>query len=583
MSLATSTPLEAVISASKSARRLASLPTKARNDGLTAIHSALSDAKQIILDANARDLSKATQLPRDGAPSQSMLKRLDLSTPGKWDDMLKGILDVRDLEDPGVLLVIFEARPEVIANITALAIKSGNVAILKGGKESTESFVAIARVISQALKSTKIPNASIQLVTSRDVIPELLALDQHIDLVIPRGSNELVQYIKTHTRIPVLGHADGLCTIYLHEDADPDQAQEIVVDAKVSYPAACNSVEILLVDEAILSTVFVRAAAALISKNVQLRCDPASLAACTAKFPEAMLSHVQEAQPVDYETEFLDLILAVKTIPSPPSSPVSDETSSSAAAVLTPCDIAIDFINAHSSHHTDAIVTTDRTVAEQFLRGVDSAGVYWNTSTRMADGLRYGFGTEVGISTNKIHARGPVGLEGLMIYKYLIRGHGQVASQKVHLIPSPPLTMRIFHRATATGTLLLLLGALGPRSASSLGINCRGSTACPLIVEQCAQELADYIEEIDIRRWYENGELIACCQAEPLCAFLQKVAAGGASGSAIRAVAPFIPAHGCDHCGSVPLLWPYDNDVERGELTFNTVVREDFCKDGGLC
>ena len=281
-----------------------------------------------------------------------------------------------------------------------------------GGKESTESFIAISNVISKALENTEVPNASIQLVTSRDVIPDLLTLDKYIDLVIPRGSNELVRYVKNNTRIPVLGHADGLCTIYIHKDADKDTAVKILLDAKLGYPAACNSVETLLVDEAIISTTLVSIAQALIEKRVQLRCDSRSQSVLSSHLPKELSSQIQPATEADYTTEFLDQILVVKTVP-----------------LNEGVDAAIDYINEHSSHHTDAIVTTDAQIAKKFLQGVDSAGVYWNASTRMADGLRYGFGTEVGISTNKIHARGPVGLEGLMIYKYLIRGTGQVAGE----------------------------------------------------------------------------------------------------------------------------------------------------------
>lgn len=304
-------------------------------------------------------------------------------------------------------MIIFEARPEVIANIASLAIKSGNAAILKGGKESTESFIAISKVISSALESTSVPNGAVQLVTTRDVIPELLALDQQIDLVIPRGSNELVRYIKSSTKIPVMGHADGLCAIYLEHTADPAMAVKVVVDSKTSYPAACNSTETLLVEEAALETVFPAVAAALLEKGVSLRCDPASKAALTAKLPASSSVLLQDAEEIDYDTEHLSLVLAVKTVPS-----ISE---------------VISHINVHGSHHTDVILTSNPELAEQFMSAIDSAGVFWNTSSRMADGMRFGFGTEVGISTNKIHARGPVGLEGLMIYKYKIRGGGQVS------------------------------------------------------------------------------------------------------------------------------------------------------------
>jgi glutamate-5-semialdehyde dehydrogenase len=322
----------------------------------------------------------------------------------------------------GVLLVIFEARPEVIANIASLAIKSGNAVILKGGKESTQSFHAIATVISNALASTLVPISAIQLVKTRDVIDELLALDNYIDLVIPRGSNELVRYIKDHTKIPVLGHADGLCSIYIHSDADPNMAAKVIVDSKCSYPAACNAVETLLVHSDALTTILPIVATALLEQGVSLRCDQSSKQALSSSLPSPSAALLQPASPTDFETEFLDLVLAIKTIPSRPPSTSSTTITTNDPS---PLDLAITHINTHSSHHTDAILTSSPSVAETFLTAVDSAGVYWNASTRLADGMRYGFGTEVGISTNKIHSRGPVGLDGLMIYKYLIRGAGQ--------------------------------------------------------------------------------------------------------------------------------------------------------------
>ncbi|TVY83782.1 putative gamma-glutamyl phosphate reductase [Lachnellula suecica] len=432
MSLTNALPADAAKSAKTASHTLATLPTSARNDALTAIHTALSESKDEILAANARDLALAKKAAEDGELSLSIVSRLDLGKKGKWEDMLKGILDVRELEDPvgkvtlrtkldeglnleriscpiGVLLIIFEARPEVIANIASLAIKSGNAAILKGGKESTESFIAISKVISAALESTKVPNTAIQLVTTRDVIPQLLDLDQYIDLVIPRGSNELVRYIKSSTKIPVLGHADGLCSIYLEHTANPDMAVKVIVDSKTSYPAACNSVETLLVEQASLETVLPRVAEALLAKGVSLRCDSASKKALTEKLSSHSAVILQDAEEIDFDTEHLSLVLAIKTV-----SNISE---------------AVSHINLHGSHHTDAILTSSSPLAEQFMSSVDSAGVFWNTSTRMADGMRFGFGTEVGISTNKIHARGPVGLEGLMIYKYKIRGGGHVTAE----------------------------------------------------------------------------------------------------------------------------------------------------------
>ncbi|KAL1899691.1 glutamate-5-semialdehyde dehydrogenase [Ceratocystis pirilliformis] len=428
MSLTNAHPLQAVQAARKASLTLATLPVSVRNDALTLIHTHLLHAKDAILAANARDLENAQAAAREGKLSQSLVSRLDLGKKGKFEDMLKGILDVRDLEDPigkislrtklddglvlervscpiGVLLIIFEARPEVIANITSLAIKSGNAAILKGGKESTESFVAISSVISAALTaSASVPNDAVQLVTTRDIIPQLLEFDRYIDLVIPRGSNELVRYIKNNTKIPVLGHADGICALYLAADADPAIAVPVITDSKTNYPAACNSLETLLVQESALNTLFPAVARDLVAHGVTLKCDTATKAALAAAAPEVSVEVATEA---DFRTEFLALTIAVKA--------VSD------------ADAAVLHINEHGSHHTDVIITQDEAVAERFMAGVDSAGAYWNASSRMADGMRYGFGTEVGISTNKIHSRGPVGLEGLTIYKYKVRGGGHIA------------------------------------------------------------------------------------------------------------------------------------------------------------
>ncbi|KAK5377740.1 glutamate-5-semialdehyde dehydrogenase [Exophiala xenobiotica] len=427
MSLTESTPEAAARAASLSARSLAVLPVSARNDALAAMHEALLRNKESILAANAQDMVRATSASQSGNLSQSVLKRLDLSRPGKYEDMLQGILDVRGLDDPigkcdlrtllddglelervscpiGVLLIIFEARPEVIANIAALAIKSGNAAILKGGKESTNSFETIAKVIGTALEETQVPNAAIQLVKTRDVIDQLLGLDRYIDLVIPRGGNELVS------------------------DADREIAVRVVVDSKCDYLAACNAAETLLVHESVLTTVLPAVAEALFRKGVSLRCDDKSRNALRKVLTPTNAALVQEASEEDYNTEFLDLIMAVKTVPATTAitnAQTADEERSNDASL----DLAIAHINTHGSKHTDCIVTSSEKAAEKFMSSVDAAGVYWNASTRFADGMRYGFGTEVGISTNKIHSRGPVGLEGLTIYKYKLRGHGQTAGE----------------------------------------------------------------------------------------------------------------------------------------------------------
>lgn len=461
MSLTSSSPLACAQSASLASHTLSILSLAARNDALTSMHSALLKHKDDILSANAQDMAIAKRASEDGTLSASVLKRLDLSRPGKYDDMLKGILDVRDLADPigvvdlrtkldeglelervscpiGTLLIIFEARPEVIANIAALAIKSGNSAILKGGKESSQSFEAIAKVVGAALKDTQVPSEAIQLVKTRDVIDELLGLDKYIDLVIPRGGNELVRYVKDHTKIPVLGHADGLCSVYLHKDAEQvgDIALKVVIDSKCDYPAACNAAETLLVHEDVLKTVLPEVATALLSKGVRLRCDEKSKAALQQSMSKTDAALLQDATEEDFQTEFLDLVLAVKTVPASPTSPNGSSSSNASEFATTQQEetdpsllAAIAHINTHSSHHTDAIVTNSSAAAEKFMSAVDSAGVYWNASTRFADGMRYGFGTEVGISTNKIHSRGPVGLEGLTIYKYKVRGKGQGAGE----------------------------------------------------------------------------------------------------------------------------------------------------------
>jgi glutamate-5-semialdehyde dehydrogenase len=277
-----------------------------------------------------------------------------------------------------------------------------------------ESFVAIAKVVSEAIAGSQVPVSSVQLVKTRDAVSSLLAQDSFIDLVIPRGSNELVRFVKENTKIPVLGHADGLCSAYIHSDAKTDTAVKVVVDSKTDYPAACNALESLLVNETVLETVFPAVATALLSKGVSLRCDPASKAALANTLTANQLAQVSSATEADYDTEFLDLVLAVKTI-------------SGSGSPESAVEAAVAHINTHSSKHTDIILTESRELANSFMNGIDSAGVFWNASSRFADGMRFGFGTEVGISTNKIHSRGPVGLEGLTIYKYLIRGNGHGA------------------------------------------------------------------------------------------------------------------------------------------------------------
>ncbi|EJD07685.1 glutamate-5-semialdehyde dehydrogenase [Fomitiporia mediterranea MF3/22] len=407
--------------------------TSERVKALHLIKSELEALRNEIQEANKADLEAAQVEVEAGRLSASLVKRLDLFKGDKWDGMLQGVLDVAALPDPtgsvsyaseldeglelyrvscpiGVLLVIFEARPEVVVNIAALAIKSGNAAILKGGKESTLTTSLLSQAIRNALAKTQLPQDYIQAIQTREEVSSLLALDRYIDLVIPRGSNSLVRHIQNNTRIPVMGHADGLCSVFLDESADEEKAVRVVVDSKTDYPAACNAAETLIVHEALLHTLWPTVAKALLEAGVELLCDPQSLSALQNQnhpsIPPNLVSqqNIKPSKPEDYDTEHLSLTLSILTVPSLSS--------------------AIAHINAHSSHHTDSIITENPTNATQFCRGVDSAGTYVNASTRFADGFRYGFGTEVGISTGRIHARGPVGLEGLVTYKYVMRSKG---------------------------------------------------------------------------------------------------------------------------------------------------------------
>lgn len=407
---------------------LKTLSNEQRSSALHQIHDALKAAKLEILKANEQDMAAA----EENQLAASLIKRLDLAKNDKYETMLQGILDVAALPDPvgkvtmakkideglelhrvtaplGVLLIIFESRPEVIANISALAIKSGNCAILKGGKESYQTFKAISDVVNKTLEKTPVPPHAIQLIQSREEVGDLLAQDKYIDLVIPRGSNALVRNIKENTKIPVLGHADGICSIYLDKDADLTMAARIAVDSKTNYPAGCNAVEQLLVHQDIVADKekLNKVLGALAAAEVTLHVVPE----IKAQIENIDSQFIKDAAPDAFDTEFLSFDIAVK--------PVLDVKD------------AIAHINEHSSKHTDCVITEKKEVAETFLKGVDSAGVYWNCSTRFADGFRYGFGTEVGISTNKIHARGPVGLEGLMSYQYQLRGHGHIASEYV--------------------------------------------------------------------------------------------------------------------------------------------------------
>ncbi len=392
------------VNAKSASKKLAFVSTEIKNKALLSIAEALENNRELIFNANKQDLSEAEILVQNGELSQATFNRLKLDE-NKMRDMIQGVVDIYELEDPvgkillqreldtglvltkkscpiGVLGIIFEARPDVITQISALAIKSSNAVILKGGKESANTNRVIMDVIQSALdKIEEFPKNVLNQVYTRDDVAEMLKQDKYIDLIIPRGGNSLVKFIKENTKIPVLGHADGICHIFVDDSADLEKAKRIIVDAKTQYPSACNAVETLL-----------------IHKNFA--------------FKEELLNTLKEAQieivfnPESWHKEYSDKILACKTVSG--------------------VEEAIEHINEYSSGHTESIITENRENAELFMNAVDSSGVYHNASTRFADGFRYGFGAEVGISTNKTHARGPVGLEGLTIYKYTLQGYGDI-------------------------------------------------------------------------------------------------------------------------------------------------------------
>mmetsp|Transcript_3898 Transcript_3898/g.6823 ORF Transcript_3898/g.6823 Transcript_3898/m.6823 type:complete len:446 (-) Transcript_3898:73-1410(-) len=406
------------------ARAAQGLSTDEKNAALQCVHDALLESKDEILKANQIDREQTRIAVENGTQSATLYKRLDLGGP-KFDACLSGVLSVQSLEDPvgkvsmareldqglelyrvscpiGVICIIFEARPEAAVQIASLAIKSANAVILKGGKEAEHSNQALVSAIRKGLKAAAMPIDMVQLVSTRGEIAQLLKLDKYIDLVIPRGSNALVRYITDNTRIPVLGHADGICSVYVDKAADITKATKIVVDSKAQYPAVCNAAETLLVHAEAAQTMLRTLGSALCNAGVTLHVDEKS-----GKILEG-LDKIVPAEESDFVTEFLELEMAVRIVDS-----IED---------------AIEHINSHGSHHTDCIITEDGKAAERFLSGVDSANVYHNCSTRFADGFRYGFGAEVGVSTTRTHSRGPVGMDGLLIYKYRMYGTGQIVA-----------------------------------------------------------------------------------------------------------------------------------------------------------
>jgi len=401
--------------AREASRALARASTEQKNRALHAIADEIRSRREAILEANRADV--AGTKGNDAA----FVDRLTL-TPKLVEQMAEGVEEVAKLADPvgaiservkrptgievarmrvplGVIAIIYESRPNVTADAAALCLKSGNAAILRGGSEVLGSNRAIAACVRAGLKSAGLPETSVQLVdtTDRAAVGELITLREYVDIVVPRGGKELIERLSRESRIPMIKHLDGICHVYVDDSADADMAVKIVDNAKTQRYGVCNAMETLLVAEGISSTVLPRIGEIFASKGVEMRADPASL-----KF----LQGAKAVKEQDYYTEWLAPIVSIR--------------------VVKGVDEAIEHIAKYGSQHTDAIVANDRARAERFLREVDSSSVMWNASTRFADGYEYGLGAEVGISTDKLHARGPVGLEGLTTQKFLVLGHGEI-------------------------------------------------------------------------------------------------------------------------------------------------------------
>ena len=404
---------------------LAASSNEMRNSALRAIAEALAANKDKIFAANAEDCRAA----EEGGIAPAVMKRLAFNE-AKLADVCKGIDQLISLPDPigksllkreldaglvlervsvpiGVIGVIFEARPDALVQISTLCLKSGNCAILKGGKETVRTNRVLFSIIRDAAVSAGLPAECLLQAELHNEIDELLQCEKDVDLLIPRGSNQFVQYIMNNTKIPVMGHADGICHIYVDRDVDMDMAANIIIDAKTQYTAACNAVETILIHRDIAPLFLPRLARDLRAAGVRLRgTQEAEDVIARSSEAAAAIETADIMGEDDFRTEYLDLVISLK--------------------LVADVEEAIDHINRYGSHHTDSILTRDDAVAARFMQMVDSAGVYRNCSTRFADGFRYGFGAEVGISTSKLHARGPVGLEGLVTYKYLLNGSGQI-------------------------------------------------------------------------------------------------------------------------------------------------------------
>jgi len=407
-----------VAEAQTAALELAKLGDDERSAALHAVADALLANEERILAANEKDVTEGEELLAAGEYSQALVDRLKLS-PSKLDDIAEMVRSVAEQADPlgrtlsarrlddglelykvgvpiGVIGTVFESRPDALVQIAALSLKSGNAVILKGGSEASHSNRVLYEIIGEA--TSEMPDGWAQLIEAREDVNTMLDMDDSIDLLMPRGSSEFVSYIQDNTKIPVLGHTEGVCHVFVDRDADLDMAEDVAFDAKVQYPAVCNAVETLLVHEDVAADFLPGMVDRYEDAGVELRGD-----ATTREVVD-----IGPATDEDWSTEYGDLELSIKVVDS--------------------LDAAIDHVNAYGSKHTESILTEDAERASTFMRSIDAASVFHNASTRFADGYRYGLGAEVGISTGKIHARGPVGLEGLTTYKYYLEGSGQLVA-----------------------------------------------------------------------------------------------------------------------------------------------------------
>ena len=397
-------------------RSLARLSTKKKNALLLAVAEQLGAREKEILQANRGDVQAAKEAGLSGA----LLDRLELN-PKRFAEMVEGVRKVAALSDPvgevlrkwkqpngleiskirvplGLIGIIYESRPNVTVDSAVLCLKTGNATLLRGGREAKASNRALASALSEAAQKQGLPAEIVALVENegRESIPEMCRLEGVLDLLIPRGGPGLIQTVLEHARVPVIQHADGVCHIFVHAAADPAMAEAITINAKCQRPATCNAAETLLVDRQGAEKILPRLVKALRAQGVKLFGDEAASKAAGEKL----------VVPESWKKEYLDLTMAIR--------------------VVDGVEGALEHLEKYGSHHSDAIITEDREAAEQFLQGADSAAVYWNASTRFTDGAEFGFGAEIGISTGKIHARGPMGLEELTSYKYMVTGRGQL-------------------------------------------------------------------------------------------------------------------------------------------------------------